>query len=44
MNSQIMKRLRKTIPEQEPENLWGGYKRPVGNPGPISLSALWNRS
>jgi len=44
IETQIMKRLRKTIPEQEPENLWGGYKRPVGNPGPISLNALWNRS
>ena len=35
----ILKKLRNAVPESDQPS-WGSYKRPAGNPGPISLSAL----
>ena len=35
----ILQKLRNAVPESDQPS-WGSYKRPAGNPGPISLSAL----
>ena len=35
----ILSKLRDSIPDADQPS-WGGYKRPDGNPGPISLSSL----